>query len=60
MGRQGSGRWSRFGLEPRKVGLGGGMGSRLGGGKQPWVVVAGPDCGLSAGDVDEYHKEPLT
>jgi hypothetical protein len=27
---------------------------------QPWVVVAGPDCGLSPGDVDELYNGPLS
>jgi len=26
---------------------------------QPWVVVAGPDCGLTPGDVDELYNGPL-
>jgi hypothetical protein len=33
--------------------------SRTGNGRQ-WVVVAGPDCGLVAGDVDELYNGPLT
>jgi hypothetical protein len=29
------------------------------GGGRPWVVVAGPDCGLVAGDADELYNGPL-
>jgi hypothetical protein len=34
-------------------------GSTTGSGRQ-WVVVAGPDCGLVPGDVDELYNGPLT
>jgi hypothetical protein len=48
--------YARFTGKPALVVLLAGAGTGDG---RPWVVVAGPDCGLVAGDVDELYNGPL-